>query len=117
MNRRCFWPPESLAEAGAGLAGEPPALEQLPPVGRVRVERGVQLQRLAHLQLFRQLGLLQLHADPLVQPVTVGPRVEAEDPHLPAVAPAQALHALDRGGLARAVRAEDAEDLALIDVE
>ena len=117
MNRRCFWPPESLAKLVPALSGQAPALEQLAPVGRVRVERGVQLEGLAHLQLLRQLGLLQLHADPLVQPVSVGPRVEPEDPDLPAITFAQALQALDRGGLARAVRAEDAEDLALIDVE
>jgi hypothetical protein len=60
---------------------------------------------------------LQLHADPLVQPVSVGPRVKPEDPDLPAIAFAQALQALDRRGLTRPVRAEDAEDLALIDVE
>ena len=53
----------------------------------------------------RQLGLLQLHADPFVQSVSVGPRVEPEDPDVSAITPAQAFHALDRGGLARAVRA------------
>jgi len=53
----------------------------------------------------------------LVQPVPVGARVEAEDPHLAAVTLPQALHALHRGGLARTVRAEDAEDLSLIHVE
>jgi hypothetical protein len=99
------------------LSGQPPALEQLAPVGRVRVERGVQLEGLAHLQLLLELALLQLHADPLVQPVPVGQRVQAEDPHLAAVPPAQPLHALDRGGLARAVRAQDAEDLTRLDVK
>ena len=44
-------------------------------------------------------------------------RREAKDPHLPRVAPPQTLEALHRGGLARAVRAEDAEDLSLIDME
>ncbi len=106
-----------LGEAGSRLPGEAPAAEQLAPVGGVRVERGVQLERLAHLQLLGQLGLLQLHADPLVQPVAVGPRVEPQDPDLAAVPFPQALQALDRGGLTRAVRAEDAEDLPLIDTE
>jgi hypothetical protein len=65
----------------------------------------------------RQLGLLQLHADPLVQPVTIGARIKPEYPDLPRVTPPQALHALDGGGLARPVRAEDAEDLSLVDVQ
>src|SRR5437763_4535737 len=84
-------------ELGVRLPGQPPALEQLAPVGRVRVERGVQLECLAYLQLLLELALLQLHADPLVQPVPVGQRVQAEDPHLAAVPPAQAPHAFDRG--------------------
>jgi hypothetical protein len=44
-------------------------------------------------------------------------RIKPEYPHLPRVTPPQALHALDGGGLARPVRAEDAEDLSLIDVK
>src|SRR5215470_171205 len=71
-----------LGELGVRLPGQAPALEQLAPVGRVRVERGVQLERLAHPQLLLELALLQLHADPLVQPVLVRQRVQAEDPHL-----------------------------------
>src|SRR5690242_6770823 len=106
-----------LGEPGVRLSGQAPALEQLVPVGRVRVERGVQLERLAYLQLLLELGLLQLHADPLVQPAAVGQRVQAQDPHLAAVPPAQPLHAFHRGGLARAVRAQDAEDLPFVDVE
>jgi hypothetical protein len=117
MNSRCFCPPESLAKLVFAFSGQPPALEQLTPVGRVRVERGIELERLTYLQLLRQLGLLQLHAYPLVQPVSVGPRIEAEDPDLPVVTFPQALQALDRGGLARAVRAEDAEDLTPVHVE
>jgi hypothetical protein len=62
-------------------------------------------------------GLLELHADPLVQPAAVGLRVEPEDLDLPRVAPPQAFQAFHRGGLARAVRAEDAEDLPRLDVE
>src|SRR5207253_1310550 len=45
------------------------------------------------------------------------PGGQAQDPHLAAVPPAQPLHALHRGGLARAVRAQDAEDLTFVDVE
>jgi hypothetical protein len=49
--------------------------------------------------------------------VPVVQRVHAEDPHFAFVPPPQPLHAFDCGGLARAVRAQDAEDLALVDVE
>jgi len=52
-----------------------------------------------------------------VQSVTVGLRIQPEDPDLAGVTPPQALHAFHRGGLARAVRAEDAEDLSSLDVE
>jgi hypothetical protein len=83
----------------------------------VRVEGGVQLQSLAYLQLLLQLGVLELHADSLMQLVPVAARVKAEDAHLPLIAPPQALHALHHGGLACAVRAEDAEDLSLVHVE
>jgi hypothetical protein len=55
-----------LGEPGVRLPGQPPAPEQLAPVGRVRVEGGVQLERLAHPQLLLELALLQLDADPLV---------------------------------------------------
>ena len=106
-----------LAEPGVTLARQPPAVQELTPVGGVRVERRVQFQGLADLELVLQLGLLELHADPLVQPVTVGLRVQPEDPDLAGVTPPQALHAFHRGGLARAVRAEDAEDLSPLDVE
>jgi hypothetical protein len=52
-----------------------------------------------------------------VQPVPVGLRVEPEDPDLAGVTLPQPFHAFHRGGLARAVRAEDAEDLSPLDVK
>ena len=60
-----------------------------------------------------RLGLLELHADPPVHLGAIGLRVHPQDPHLPGVPPPQPLDAFDRGGLARAVRAEDAENLPL----
>src|SRR5262249_36461192 len=55
--------------------------------------------------------------DPLVQLMPVVQRVQAEDTDLPAVTLPQPFQAFDRGGLARAVRAQDPEDLPLVDVE
>src|SRR5690606_23868311 len=53
------------------------------------------------------------HADLLAQPPPVLGRVEPEHADRAAVAPPQPFDALHRGGLAGAVGAEDAEDLAL----
>jgi ATP-binding cassette subfamily B protein len=49
--------------------------------------------------------------------VAVVVRVQAEDPDRPGVPCAHALDALDGRGLPGPVRAEDAEDLALLDGE
>jgi hypothetical protein len=92
-------------------------LDQLLPVGRVPVERGVQLHRLADLQLLRQLALLQLRAEHLAQLVLVTSRVQPGDPDGAAVRRAQPLDAFDGRGLAGTVRAQDAEDLAFFDGE
>ena len=117
MNRRCRWPPDSLLARALRLLAQPPGLEQLVPVGRPAVEGGVQVERLPHLDLVLQVGFLQLHAHPLAQCVPVGLRVQPEHPDAPRVGPPQAGHALYGGGLASAVRAEDAEDFAPLDGE
>nr|BFF20061.1 hypothetical protein GCM10025730_35820 [Promicromonospora thailandica] len=64
-----------------------------------------------------QRGLLELDADVLADGHGVRLRVAPEEAHRAAVRAAQAGDALDRGGLARAVGAEDAEDLAAGDLE
>jgi hypothetical protein len=69
------------------------------------------------LILSLQVGFLQLHAHPLAQCLPVGLRVQPEHPDAPRVGPPQAVHALDGGGLASAVRAENPEDLAPLDRE
>ena len=103
--------------AGPGLAAQAQPLHQRDGVGGALVEGGEEGERLADGELVGQAALLELHAEHLAQRVAVASRVEAEDGHLAAVGAAQAGHALDGGGLARAVRAEDAEDLALLDGE
>ena len=74
-------------------------------------------QRLANGQRRPHLRLLQHDADALAE---LGPRVrgiEAEDIHVAAVPSAIPLQDLDRRRLPRAVRPQQAEDLALVDVE
>jgi hypothetical protein len=63
------------------------------------------------------VALLQLDADPGSQSGPVGPRVEPEHPDPAGVGHPDALQAFHRRCLARAVRADDAEDLALLDRE
>ena len=117
MNRRCFWPPESFAEAGGELGVRPSRSASGRQSAGFAVEGGVQLQRLPDGELRLQLALLELGAEQPGDPLVVGDRVEARDPHRAAVRDAQALDAFDGGGLAGAVRAEDPEDLPLLDGE
>src|SRR4029078_3432864 len=78
---------------------------------------GVQVERLADAELLRQLALLELDADALAQRRTGAWRVEPEHRDRARVGRSQAGDRFDGGGLAGAVRAEDGEDLALLDVE
>src|SRR5439155_16938357 len=73
--------------------------------------------RLADREAREQLGLLEHDADPLAEAALRPLRVEAEHLDPPAVGAAVALEDLDRRRLAGAVRAEQAEDLALLDLE
>ncbi len=75
------------------------------------VTRGEQLERLPDADVVGQRRLLELAADAAAQLARLADRVEAEDRDLAAVGLAQALEAFDRGRLAGAVRAEQAEDL------
>jgi hypothetical protein len=74
-------------------------------------------QGLGDLQPLRQLAVLELHAEPLGQLGAVPARIETEHADRAPVRRPQPLDALHRRGLAGAVRAEDPEDLAFLDVE
>ena len=99
------------------LAFQPEHLDQLGDVSGLAVEGLVHVQDLADPELGRKGALLELHPDDLVDLVPVGLRVQAHQPDCSRVRRAEADRALDRGGLARSVRAEDAEDLAFGDRE
>src|SRR5439155_21070495 len=65
----------------------------------------------------REAALLQDHPGPLAQPGWLRRRVHAEHTDVPVRLRPEALEDLQGGGLARAVRAEQAEHLAVADVE
>ncbi len=106
-----------LAERGPGLGRDPEHLHQLPPVRRALVKGAGQFQRLADPELVGQPALLQLHPELLGQLGPVPLRVQPEDADLAPVRLPQSLDAFHGRGLARAVRAEDPEDLALVHAE
>ena len=81
------------------------------------VEAREQHQQLAGGQHLEQGGRLQLDADPSLHRPRVGPHGLAEHLHLACIRPAQALDHLERGRLSGAVRAEEAERLALVHLE
>ena len=99
------------------LLGQPEVLDEGIGIGRVGVERREQLDGLGDRHALGQLALLELDADDRSQAITILLGIEPEDADRPAVGLAQAGDRLDGRRLAGAVRAEDAEDLALLDGE
>ncbi len=106
-----------FGEADGRVLGQPEPGEQFAPVGGLGVEAREQRHRLGHGDLVLQLALLQLGTEHRRHrgPVVMG--IPTEHPHGPAVGHPQALDAFDGGGLTRAVRPEDPEDLARFDGE
>jgi hypothetical protein len=69
--------------------------------------------RLADPHPVGKRSLLELDAHPAADLLRVAGRVETEDPHSAGIGVAKSGDALDRGCLARTVRSQDAEDLAV----
>ena len=72
---------------------------------------------LTDLDPFLKLGFLELDPYALLQRVSLPEGVEGQHRDRTRLGSADALHAFHRGGLARPVGADEAEDLALADVE
>src|ERR1019366_1905412 len=105
-------------EPRIALVGEAELVEQLVAHRRLlAVKRRPQLHRLPDLDPLLELRLLELHADPFLQLVDVAEGIEAEHGDRAAVGRADPLDAFHGGGLARTVGADEAEDLAVADVE
>src|SRR5206468_927193 len=103
--------------ARVALVREPDELDHLVDVARPLVIAGEHPVDLADRQVLEELGLLQHDADPLAEPALAARRVVPENGDVARVALPVALEDLDRRRLARSVRAEQSEDLALADVE
>ena len=110
-------PARQAGVLGVHLAPEAETIQQFVPIGRIAVERRVELERLPHLDLVLEPALLELRSDPLGDLEPILDRVEAEHLDRPAVGLPQTLDRLDRGGLAGAVRTDDPEGLARLDAE
>ncbi len=117
MNSRLFLASGQLGEGGVALVGQAEGVEERPPVGRLPVERGEEREGLADLDVVGQGALLELDPDPLPELPPLPPRVQPQDGEPAAVGAPQSFETLDGRGLAGAVRADDAEDLVLPDVE
>ncbi len=102
---------------GVGLVDELHEVEQLPRVPAPRVVAAVEVQRLTGRDLVEQARALELDAEARADLPAVVAQVEAEDLDLALVRLGQSLDHLQGGGLAGAVGAEEAEDLAPLDVE
>jgi hypothetical protein len=118
----------SLHAAGIGLGQPPGRVGQAEPVEQLldalpadcatdAVELGLHLQVLASGRLGVEAGLLPYNADRPSHPIGVADDVEARDACLATVCPRERGEDLDRRRLARAVRAEQAEDRARLDLE
>ena len=115
--RRWRWPPDSTSLRA--LRRSPSSSTSMISCGRARawIEAAEQVDELGHRQLRVQGGGLEADPDARLERVGAAGDVDAEDADLAPVGLAQPLEDLDGRGLARTVRAEQAEDLALRDVE
>ena len=110
---RCRWPPERWStRAPACRPARPrPAPRPRPPRSSA-VQAGDRSQVLARGEPDEERGGLGLHAHPGQQGEVARPRGQAEDADRAGVGLPQPLHDLDQRGLARAVGAEEPEELA-----
>ena len=106
-----------LTDLGVSHLGELHDVQQLAERARVRVVAAPGVDELGHPGLPREPALLQDHPGPLAELGRLSRRIEAEDADRAAGRRPEALQDLQRGGLPRAVRAEQAEHLAVADVE
>src|SRR5262245_20830548 len=105
-------------EPRVALVGETELFEEPHAVGpRSSVERSPEIDGLPHFDPLLELRLLELNADALLERIDVAKWIEAEDRDRSAIRDTQALDALERRGLAGAVRSDQAEDLAVVDLE
>ena len=104
-----------LAHPGAPLVLQADQADHLVHRPRMRVEGGIHGDRLAHGEVPVDARGLQHEPGAALQPGPLTARIHAKNAHLAAVTGPVALQDLDRGRLARPVRPEQREHLALTD--
>ena len=105
-------PARELAHPRAALLPELHHRDHLGDFRPAKVETAEQPKRLFDRQLLGELGLLQLHAEPLAQLGAVGLPAQSQQFDRPGVGLEQPLADLDGGGLPRPVRSQQSEALA-----
>jgi hypothetical protein len=93
------------------------ALEQLVVIDVMRVKRREERQSLPHRDFVREVGRLQAYANAILDRADVYGGIVPEYPDFASGAFAQPFQDLHRGRLARAIRAEQAENLARSNIE
>ena len=104
-------------EPGVPLVEQPELFEKGVAVDRVGVERRPQMQRFPHSDALLELGLLKLDANAILELIDVSKWIEREDRHRSSLRCPKPFDTLHRRGLASAVGADEAEDLALPNLE
>ena len=104
-------------ECGVRLLGQREARQQRLGLGTNAVERSEQPDRLARRDAALQRRGLQRRANALPHLARMPARIDAADLDVPRIRRAQADHAFKGGGLAGAVGTDQAEDLAVFNVE
>jgi hypothetical protein len=109
--------PGQPTDLGVPHRGELHDLEQVGERARVLVVPAPDLDEFAHAGLAREAAFLEDHPGPLAEPARLRRRVEPQHADRARGGRPEALQDLQGGGLACAVRAEQAEHLAGSDVE
>jgi len=106
-----------VAEGRVALAGQSPAAQEGVVVGRHRIEGGKQIDSLADGESVGEPSVLQLRTDPAIERRPGGlPWIHAEHPYGARVRLTQAESALYGRRFPSAVRADEAEDFAFLDL-
>ena len=113
---RCRWPPDSESN-GASAFSASANRSSSSAAAAAGVERREQRQRFARRDLVLQRDGLKRRADLLLDGFRVPPRVDAAHFDRAGFRLAQTDHAFERRCLARAVRTEQPENLAVLDLE
>ena len=106
-----------LTDPGLGLLPELDQVDHLAGRRAAPIEAPEETDGLGDGELLRELGLLERDPEQGAERAIVAAPPPTQDDHLAGVGGRQAFADLDRGGLARAVGAEQAEALAGADLE